>query len=91
MINKFDMVNDLDIVKEYKSIVFENINKFIKSKKIWKALDKKLLEENTFTVSAITRYGLEDRLKKLVYVLKNTSVQEVYHIPELEIHSPVSD
>lgn len=91
MINKFDMVNDLDIVKEYKSIVFENINKFIKSKKIWKALDKKLLEENTFTVSAITRYGLEDRLKKLVYVLKNTSVQEVYHIPELEIHNPVSD
>jgi hypothetical protein len=34
MINKFDMVNDLDIVKEYKSVVFENINKFIKSKKI---------------------------------------------------------
>jgi hypothetical protein len=30
-------------------------------------------------------------LKKLVYVLKNTTVQEVYHIPELEIHNPESD
>lgn len=84
LINKFDLVNDNDILSEYKTNLFKQINEFIKSKKIWKIFTQKLLEENTFTVSSFTRIGLEDRQKRLVYILKNTTVQEVYHVPDVE-------
>ncbi len=85
LVNKFDLVNDNDILAEYKSNLFQKINEFLKNRKIWESISTKILEENTFTVSSITKYGLDERQKKLVYILKNTTVQEVYHIPEIEI------
>lgn len=84
LINKFDLVNDNDILWEYKTNLFKQINDFIKAKKIWKVLNKKLLEDNTFAVSSFSRIGLEDRQKRLVYILKNTTVQEVYHVPDIQ-------
>ena len=42
-----------------------------------------MLDEHTFTISAATHFGVDERLKKVVDVLKRTDVQEVYHIENI--------
>ncbi len=42
-----------------------------------------MLDEYTFTISAATHFGIDDRLKKVVDVLKKTDVQEVYHVENI--------
>lgn len=46
-------------------------------------ITKKLLEKHTFTISAATHFGVEERLKKTVETLKKTDAQEVYHIENI--------
>ena len=86
LINKYDLVNDADILKEYKAQLWKEILDFFKKEKIWIKITKKLLEEHTFTMSAATHYGVDERLKKIVEMLKKTDVQEVYHIENIPHH-----
>ncbi|EKD25161.1 MAG: hypothetical protein ACD_80C00113G0029 [uncultured bacterium (gcode 4)] len=83
LINKYDLVNDADILKEYKAQFRKQILDFFKKNKIWTKITKKLLEEYTFTISAATHFGVDERLKKVVDVLKKTDVQEVYQIENI--------
>lgn len=72
LINKYDLVNDLEIIQEYKKQVFKQFGVFIKKNK-WKKIADKILDKNTFIISAATHFGLEDMLNKFVEVLKSSS------------------
>jgi len=41
------------------------------------------MDEHTFTVSAATHFGIDERLKKVVEMLEKTDVQEVYHVENI--------
>lgn len=83
LINKYDLINDSEILKEYKAQFRKQILDFFKHHNIWTKITKKLLDEYTFTISAATHFGIDDRLKKVVDVLKKTDVQEVYHVENI--------
>jgi GTPase len=86
LINKYDLVNDPEILKEYKTQLRKQILEFFKKEWFWTKITKKLLEEYTFTISAATHFGIDERLKRIVEVLKKTDVQEVYHIENIPHH-----
>jgi len=86
LINKYDLVNDADILKEYKEQFRKSILDFFKKNKIWTKITKKLLDEHTFTMSAATHFGVDEWLKKIVEMLRKTDVQEVYHIENIPHH-----
>jgi 50S ribosomal subunit-associated GTPase HflX len=82
LVNKYDLINDTEILEEYKKQFFEDIIAFFKSKKIGTKITKTALKKNTFTISAATHLGIDTWLTYLVELLKNTDANEVYHIPE---------
>lgn len=72
LINKYDLVNDMEIIKEYQSQVFKVFSGFLKKNKIWK-ITNKIFQNNSFIISAATHFGLENMLKKFVEILKSWS------------------
>ncbi len=86
LINKYDLVNDADILKEYKTQFRKQILEFFKKNNIWTKITKKLLDEHTFTISAATHFGVDERLHKVVEMLNKTDVQEVYHVENIPRH-----
>ena len=86
LINKYDLVNDADILKEYKTQFRKQILEFFKKNNIWTKITKKLLDEHTFTISAATHFGIDERLHKVVEMLHKTDVQEVYHVENIPHH-----
>ena len=83
LINKYDLINDPDILKEYQEQLRKEILSFFKTHKTWTKITKKLLKESTFTISAATHFGVDERLKYVVEVLKKTDIQEVYHLENI--------
>ncbi|MBQ9554338.1 hypothetical protein IJU97_05355 [bacterium] len=51
VLNKWDLLNDDEILKEYKKTLFSELNTFLKNKKYGKISDD-VLEKNTFLTSA---------------------------------------
>lgn len=84
LINKYDLVNDKDILKEYQEQLRKEILAFFKKNKIWTKITKKLLTQHTFTISAATHFGVDDRLKHVVEILKKTDTNEVYHFENIQ-------
>lgn len=88
VINKYDLINDMEIINEELKLLWDSVIKFLKVDKlakIWTWITPALLEKNTYVVSAATRYWLDDRLNKMIPLLKNTKDEDVYHIPSDEI------
>jgi len=81
-INKFDLINDEEIMNEEMHLLHDNILSYFKTKKIAKKITKKLLEKHTFYLSAATHYWIQERVNNIIPMLKNTKDEEVYHIPE---------
>lgn len=84
LINKYDLVNDKDILKEYQEQLYNQILDFFKKNKIWTKITKKLLTQHTFTLSAATHLGVDEWLNHLVEMLKKTDVTEVYHVENIQ-------
>jgi hypothetical protein len=80
VLNKYDLVNDPEITKEYMNTCINELLDFLKEKKRGKKLTKKIIQENSFIVSAATHYGLDGRLHHLLKLLKNTTPEESYHL-----------
>ena len=84
-LNKYDLVNDEEIVKEYivqlKKVLLTYLKKFDSKKTI----TDKILDKNIFIVSAATHYQLSARLDKLVKILQATPASDVYHIENLPV------
>lgn len=85
VVNKYDLVNDKDILKEYTDELKNQLVLFFKKNKVWKAITKKVLDENLFTISAATHFGVETWLKRVVTLLRNTKPEEVYHLENIPV------
>lgn len=83
VINKYDLINDEEIVEEYKKELLKHINKFLEQHHNIK-IEKNIFYKNCFTVSAATHYWLEDRTNKLVEKLKTSNPNEIEQV-EVEI------
>lgn len=80
VINKYDLIWDVEILGEYQDQLFDDILKFLRSKKsLWK-ITKATLKDNSVTVSAVTRYGLDDFLDKVIDVFHGLKTSDVYHV-----------
>lgn len=86
LINKYDLINDQEILGEERRIMEEQLQIFFTQRSIGADITKELLNKYILEVSAATRYGLDERLTHLIPMLKNTKDEEVYHIPELKIN-----
>ena len=82
VINKYDLINDPDIISEIESKLRTSVEDFFKKQTKKKIITTPLLKKNTFVVSAGTHFGLNDWLNALLPLLKNTDTKDVYHIPE---------
>lgn len=90
LINKYDLVNDMEIIQEYKSQVWKHFWVFIKKNK-WKKIPDKILDKNTFVISAATHFGLDEMLNKFVEVLKSASYVAYNEALERKITHRMSD
>ena len=71
VLNKRDLLNDEDILKEYKKALFEKLNNFLAEDGFW-SLSNKILENNTFITSAWTYHGVWELLRKFAELLQKT-------------------
>jgi len=91
VINKYDLVNDKEILKEYTDELKNQLVSFFKQKKIWTKVTKKVLDENLFTISAATHFGVESWLKRVVTLLRNTKPEEVYQLENIPLEDYKED
>lgn len=71
VLNKRDLLNDEEILKEYKTALWGQINEFLANKRLAK-LPAYLLESNTFVTSAGTYQGVGELLRKFAELLQKT-------------------
>lgn len=82
VVNKYDLVGDQEVLEEYQDQLFDDIMKFLRSKKSLGKITKATLKENSVTVSAITRYGIDDFLDTVIDVFQGLKTTDVYHVRE---------
>ena len=76
VLNKWDLINDEEVLKEYKAVFYDNINIFLKERRLAQ-LSLSLLEKNTFTTSTGTLYGIDNLLRKFAELLQKTESIDV--------------
>lgn len=76
VLNKWDLINDEEVLKEYKAVFYDNINTFLKERRLAQ-LSLSLLEKNTFTTSAGTFYWIDNLLRKFAELLQKTESIDV--------------
>lgn len=74
-LNKYDLINDDEIVWEYKKQFLINLNKFTK-KELDFEITADVLERNCFIVSAASHYGLDKWINKIAEILKKSPAIE---------------
>lgn len=87
VLNKRDLINDEEILNEYKIALFGQINEFLSSKRLSK-INTRLLDENCFVTSAGTYYGVGELLRKFAELLQKS--QEIGYDFEL-FHQDYTD
>ena len=80
VLNKYDLVNDDELLKEYKQQLVTIFNSYLKDN-WYKQLPEDLIIENTFVTSAWTYQWIGERTRALADMLKDLPQME---IPELE-------
>lgn len=71
ILNKRDLLNDEEILGEYKTTLFGQINDFLTSKRLAK-LPSRLLDANTYITSAGTYHGVGELLRKFAELLQKS-------------------
>lgn len=88
VLNKRDLINDEEILNEYKTTLFGQVNDFLASKRLAK-LSPRLLEENCFVTSAGTYQGVGELLRKFAELLQKSQEMgydfELFHQDYAEI------
>ena len=80
VLNKFDLINDEELVQEYKDLLFKQFSEYVKKEKK-SEISPELLEKNCYLTSAGTYYGIGEFTRGMADILKNT---EVIELPEIE-------
>ena len=71
-----NLINDEEVLREYKAVFYDNINTFLKERRLAQ-VSLSLLEKNTFTTSAGTLYGIDNLLRKFAELLQKTESIDV--------------
>ena len=74
-LNKYDLINDDEIVWEYKKQFLINLNNFTK-KELDFDITMNMLEKNCFVVSAASHYWLDKWINKIAEILKKSPAIE---------------
>jgi len=74
-VNKYDLVPDNEIIEEYKKQFLKNLNIYLKENFSFE-IEKKSFENNCFVVSAASHFALDEWLKWLVRIIRNTNLEE---------------
>lgn len=82
--NKYDLINDSEIIWEYKSQFLKILNNYTKNNLNFELKDS-LFNKNCFIVSAASHYWLEDWTKRLATILKKSPTQE-YNVDSINIY-----
>ena len=77
VLNKRDLLNDEEILREYKKTLYAELNTFLRENGLAK-LEENLLEANTFVTSAGTYHGVGELLRKFAELLQK-SQDNGYH------------
>lgn len=88
VINKYDLIWDEEILWEYQNQLFADILKFLRSQKTLGKITQTTLKDNSVTISAITRHGIDTFLDKIIDVFYGLKIEEVYHLPDTLLASP---
>jgi len=80
VLNKFDLINDEELLEEYKKQLIQIFNEYLKKHK-YSTLSEDLIRKNIFVTSAWTYYGIGERTRALAEMLKELPQME---IPEIE-------
>lgn len=75
--NKYDMVNDPEIAKEFTSALASHISNHFQSKR-GRSVSAKDLLKNTFVVSAATHEGIEIWTNALAHMIKNREIKHIF-------------
>ena len=70
IINKYDTVDDAEILEEYKKNLFEKVSKRLK-------LKKSVLEQNTIALSTFINYWTEELVLSLIDKIKNFETKNI--------------
>lgn len=84
LINKYDLINDEEIIDEYKKQLRKQINTFLKTQKI-KEIPVTALKKNTFVTSAFTHFGLDARLEYMSNMLQSIPKEDWEEIATYKI------
>lgn len=76
VMNKQDLVNDEEIIWEYKKQFLKNLNKYLK-KTLNFEIKAKIFEKNCFITSAASHFWLDNWIKHLIDLLKKTDANEI--------------
>lgn len=76
ILNKRDLLNDEEILREYKSTLYAELQTFFREKGLAK-IEEGLLEANTFVTSAGTYYGVGELLRKFAELLQNQKIMAI--------------
>ena len=66
IINKYDLVQDEEILEEYKSVLYKDIISFLEKKRNKLKIDEDLIDKNTVVMSAVTHVGVDEFLDKII-------------------------
>ncbi|USN56327.1 MAG: hypothetical protein H6766_04630 [Candidatus Peribacteria bacterium] len=83
VLNKYDLVNDDEIVEEYKHAMFQHVIAYFK-KQFDADLTEELLGQNTFVVSGATHYGTDAWLSKMSERLQSHEFINEFHLDLIE-------
>ncbi len=82
VINKYDVVNDEEILTEYQTQFFLSILDYFKKNKFDKKIDKSVIKKNVVVISAVSRYWLDNFQDMLLRQFDGLKANEIYHMPE---------
>lgn len=90
VLNKYDLVNDEEIVAEYTREMHEHLISYFK-KQFDVTLSRDLLEKNTFVVSGATHHGIDGWLSKISERLQAHTFTNEFHLDLIEPEEEVID
>ena len=73
LVNKYDMVNDMEIAQEFVQSLCMFLQKHLADRR-WLSLDTWLLVSNSFIVTAATHMGIHEWINKVSYLLSSISL-----------------
>lgn len=84
LVNKYDMVNDLEIAQELVKALSAHLSKHLSDRRSLSVPAASLIQ-NSFIVSAATHFGLEDWIQKISYLIASTELKTMTLLDRVDV------